>query len=159
MKQVTLKSLPNKKIELRPVDRNNWEQCVEIELDEGQVDFVPAPLRCIAEVQFYPESKLDAVYLDGRVIGIVTYGKPINESMGKIFRLIIDRRWQGKGIGRTVVEMVADTLREFEKIEICYHPENNAARNLYQSVGFEEDRTEKVAHTGATKVIAYYARK
>lgn len=60
-----------------------------------------------------------------------------------IWRFMIDRRYQGNGYGREALKLAIDFVRTAPcgKAEYCwlsYEPENEAARKLYLSMGFEE---------------------
>ena len=61
-----------------------------------------------------------------------------------IWRLMIDRRYQGKGYGRQALQLALDFVRTFPSgpSDICwlsYEPENETAKKLYASFGFVED--------------------
>ena len=61
-----------------------------------------------------------------------------------IWRLMIDKRYQGKGYGRRAIELALDFIRTWpcgkaEYWEISFEPENTHARELYSSMGFEEN--------------------
>jgi diamine N-acetyltransferase len=66
--------------------------------------------------------------------------------MGKsylIWRFMIDKKYQGKGYGREALKLALDYIRTFPVGEakycwLSYEPENETARNLYRSCGFEE---------------------
>ena len=71
-----------------------------------------------------------------------------------LWRLMIDKAYQNRGFGREAVQLALDFIRTFPcgKAEYCwlsYEPENEVARKLYQSFGFEEtgemDGEEKIA--------------
>lgn len=60
-----------------------------------------------------------------------------------IWRLMIDRRWQGQGLGRAALEAALQYIRTLPwgSAEYCwlsYEPENTAAKALYHSCGFRE---------------------
>lgn len=60
-----------------------------------------------------------------------------------LWRLMIDRTYQGKGFGREAVSIALEFIRTFPcgKAEYCwlsYEPENEAAKRLYSSFGFSE---------------------
>ena len=60
-----------------------------------------------------------------------------------IWRLMIDKRYQKRGYGREAINLALDFIRTWPcgKAEYCaisYEPENEIARKLYLSVGFEE---------------------
>ncbi len=56
---------------------------------------------------------------------------------------MIDQAYQGKGYGREAFRLTPEYIRTFPcgKADYCwifYEPENEVARNLYRSFGFEE---------------------
>ncbi len=60
-----------------------------------------------------------------------------------LWRLMIDFNYQGRGYGKTAVELALDFIKTFPcgKAKYCwlsYEPENTAAKNLYHSFGFRE---------------------
>lgn len=71
-----------------------------------------------------------------------------------LWRLMIDKDYQNRGFGRKAVQLALDYIKTFPcgEAEYCwlsYEPENEAARQLYRSFGFEEtgdmDRKEVIA--------------
>ena len=61
-----------------------------------------------------------------------------------LWRLMIDKRYQGRGYGREAVKLALDFVRTFPcgKAEYCalsYEPENEVAKKLYHSFGFVEN--------------------
>lgn len=60
-----------------------------------------------------------------------------------VWRLMIDKRYQGKGYGRKAMELALGYIRTFPcgGADLCwlsYEPENEAAKKLYASFGFVE---------------------
>lgn len=60
-----------------------------------------------------------------------------------IWRFMIDRNYQGKGLGKKTMEAVLDYIMTFpcKEADYCwlsYEPENKAAASLYHHFGFEE---------------------
>ena len=54
---------------------------------------------------------------------------------------MVDEKSQGKGYGRFGMQKMLEIFRSDERIQevgISYEPENEAARKLYASLGFEE---------------------
>lgn len=71
-----------------------------------------------------------------------------------LWRLMIDKNYQGKGYGTKAVALALDFIKTFPcgKAKYCwlsYEPENDAARKLYSSFGFvetgEKDGEELIA--------------
>ena len=60
-----------------------------------------------------------------------------------LWRLMIDKKYQGKGYGKEAVRLALEFINTFPcgSAEYCwlsYEPENEAARNIYSSFGFSE---------------------
>ena len=71
-----------------------------------------------------------------------------------LWRLMIDERYQGRGFGREAVRLALAFIRTFPCGEagfcwLSYMPENETARRLYRSFGFEEN-----GETDGDEVIA-----
>ena len=60
-----------------------------------------------------------------------------------LWRIMIDKRYQGRGYGKEAVKLALDFIKTFPHGKakycwICYDKENEVARKLYLSVGFKE---------------------
>ena len=60
------------------------------------------------------------------------------------WRLMVDEKFQGKGYGKAGIKLALDFIKTWPcgKAEYCvisYEPENETAKNLYASFGFEEN--------------------
>ena len=57
-----------------------------------------------------------------------------------LWKLLIDQKYQGQGYGKAALELGIAFLKERFRVNEIYTgviPENNVAKSLYQSVGFE----------------------
>jgi diamine N-acetyltransferase len=127
-------------VSLQTVDKDNWLACVALKVAEAQKDFLPSNLSSIAGAQFYPQSRSRAIYVEDVLVGYALYG--IDEATGlwKIFRLMIDEKFQGNGYGRAAMKVILEDIRR-EKAEVVlvrYNLENEVAGRLYESLGFKE---------------------
>jgi diamine N-acetyltransferase len=132
-------------VSLRAVDKDNWLACVALRVAESQKDFLPSNLSSIAGAQFYSQSRSRAIYVNDDLVGYTLYGIDETTGLWKIFRLMIDERFQGKGYGKEAMKLMLGDIRR-EKAEVVlvrYTLENEVARHLYESLGFVElGRTE-----------------
>ena len=83
-------------------------------------------------------SKLFLIREDENAVGYVylyCYAKTKKYNVG---RLLIDAQYQNRGIGRQALLWALDYLytRNAPRVLLSVHPENTAARKLYESVGF-----------------------
>lgn len=138
------------KCELKEVTIDNFYEVIELELDQEQRKYISSNLYSIAESKFYSAYKPRAIYYDGRVVGFLMYEKrDLCENLGEynIFRFMLDRNHQGKGIGRKAMELALAEIKAngaVEKISICYVPTNPVAKDFYGSFGFVEVGVDEV---------------
>jgi diamine N-acetyltransferase len=136
-------------VELRPVTEQNWKELIKLKVSEDQTHFVASNLYSIAEAQFGFEDEGHwnfypfGAYVDDEPVGFIMYCFNFNHSRFQAFimRLMVDERFQGRGYGREIMELILNELRENEQIKnvgISYEPENLAAQKLYASLGFIE---------------------
>ena len=83
-------------------------------------------------------SKLFLIRENGTGVGYVylyCYAKTKKYNVG---RLLIDKRYQGRGIGRQALAWALAYLyaRNAPRVLLSVHPENVTARKLYETVGF-----------------------
>ena len=145
-------------IRLESITIHNWQACIALELKPEQTSFVASNLYSIAEAQFYPEARSRAIVNEQvQLVGYVLFGRDIFTDNWKIFRLMIDKSYQGQGYGESALQAVIAQIRnepDGSEILICYQDANQAARRLYARLGFREievDATGKVtAHLQLT---------
>lgn len=131
-------------VELKDVTRENFDTIIMLEVAESQRDYVANNLYSIAESSFHPTYRPRAIYCDGKVVGFLMYESFDHEHTPpayNIFRLMVDRHQQERGIGHKAMQCVVDEIRAkgpFERIAICYVPTNQVARDFYASLGFTE---------------------
>ncbi|MCP4543397.1 MAG: GNAT family N-acetyltransferase [Chloroflexi bacterium] len=118
---------------------------------------LPSNIYSIAESQFYPEAVPLAIY-DGqeRMVGFVMYGVDVTSGKWKVFRLMIDQAYQGRGYGRAAMKKVIEHLAAQPgcgEILISYQPNNDAARRLYADLGFIEQEISDEKVTACLKMV------
>lgn len=126
---------------LEPVTDRNRQAILALELLPGQRDFVAPNADSLEEAREDGEAIPRAVIADGRVVGFLMYEAPIDDDEATLYRFMIDRREQGKGLGRAGIKAALREIEELthvRKVSICYEPANTAAQRLYASFGFVE---------------------
>lgn len=137
---------------LEEVRADNWRACIALQVEELQQKFV-APVANYLALCAYGESPWHplAVRADEEVVGFVMWGVDPADGSFWIGGLIIDRRHQLQGYGRSVVVQLLEqaAAEGHREAALSYDPRNTAARSLYASMGFVEtgelDDDEKVA--------------
>ena len=148
-------------ITLRPVTLENRRQIFQLDVTEEQRRFVASNLSSAATAWVlitnggYPVTF--AIYADEEPVGfaLITYGMnsyelpSVAEGNYNILRLMIDRRYQGRGYGREAMRLILEYIRTFplcpaELVWIQYAFDNLVAKKLYESFGFRENG--EIAH-------------
>ncbi|MFJ7554711.1 GNAT family N-acetyltransferase [Bacillus thuringiensis] len=132
-----------KKIYLKPIDKNNWEEAIRLSVKKEQQTFIASNLYSIAEVQFLDNFYVRGIYLDNEMIGFTMFGIDPDDNNYWIYRLMIDEKFQGKGIGKQAIYLVIEEIRRnnsanISLIMIGYDSENLTAKFVYQKAGFIE---------------------
>lgn len=113
-------------IELREVTEANREAVLGVRLGPGQDRFVSTVDHSVREAAAHPEGNpwYRAVHEGEEVVGFVMLSWDIvpqpPELNGPWFlwKLIVDHRHQGRGLGREIVRLVADLVREHGGTEL-----------------------------------------
>ena len=144
-------------VELREITNANiWKVCM-LEPFEEQKDFVAENMQSLAEAYATRNEGNNAlplaVYSGGDPIGFVMIGKGTvgNEDESdlikenySLWRLMIDKKYQGQGYGKQAIDAAMDLIRTFpfgeaKKVWLSYEPENTHARDIYRKYGFAEN--------------------
>ena len=132
-------------VQLKDIDAANWHEALKLELNAGQEHFVATNVYSLAEAYVKPEWPVYrpfAVYDGEQLVGFAMYaGDPASARNHYVQRLMIDRRFQGRGYGRAAMVELLRLIREndtCEEITLTVAPDNANAQNLYRSLGFED---------------------
>ena len=135
---------------------NIWKVCT-LEPFEEQKDFVAENIQSLAEAYATRNEGGNAlplaVYNDETLVGFIMIGKGTvgNEKESELikknyslWRLMIDKKYQGKGFGRQTLDAAMALIRTYpfgkaDKVWLSYEPENVRAREIYRKYGFVEN--------------------
>ena len=102
------------------------------------------------------EFETNVVYLikkAGEAVGSIMYERKDKEH-AYISGLAVDPQYQQQGIARTALLSILDELKDYKRIDLAVHPENERALKLYLSLGFkEESRKENYYGDGEPRLI------
>ncbi|MCL2407254.1 MAG: GNAT family N-acetyltransferase [Defluviitaleaceae bacterium] len=155
-------------IELKPITilDKNMKECVDLRVFPEQENFVASNADSLAEAyvankKFAEEGEGEravpyAIYKEGVMVGFVMYGYfPPEPEEGDnayskdeytyyVWRLLIDKNHQRKGIGKKVVDIIMDEIKtkplgEANLCYVSYEPTNVGSKTVFANYGFEED--------------------
>lgn len=142
---------------LKKVDGNNVWDILKLSVSESQKDYVAANDVSIIEAYTAITGNGHAfpfgIYDGDKPVGFLMIGFDVDDywtdapeiAKGNynLWRLMIDKNHQNRGFGREAVQLALDFIQslpcgEAEYCWLSYEPENEVARRLYRSYGFEE---------------------
>lgn len=126
-------------VTLKDVDRNNFNQCVKLDVREDQRNFVATNVYSIAQSKVEPTFVTQAIYTDDEMVGFIMYGYEPDDNRYWVGRLMVDQKHQGKGYGRAAVVEAVERMRaesDCREVVLSINPENEVARKLYEGLGF-----------------------
>lgn len=146
------------KAHLRRVTRENFRECLSLQVSESQKELVATTTQSLAEAYIDPNLFPLAVYdaaacgyeqPEFPMIGFTMY--EVAAGIGFIMRLMVDEKYQRQGYGRATMIEVIRRLKlcpDVEVIATSYRKENEIAAELYQSLGFQPwDISYAVSHS------------
>lgn len=124
---------------LIPITIQNWETAASLEVADDQRDFIRSNAWSIAESLYHPELKPFGIYRGGTMVGFLMYGSATQDGRAWLFRIMIDKRYQGQGLGKEALQRVIRRMRAegYTEVNIGWDPANVVAERLYLSQGFE----------------------
>jgi len=155
-------------VRLERVNGGNIYDIIELEVHERQRKFVSDNKMSIVDAYGAMTGGGNAfpfgIYDDDIPVGFLMIGFDVDDywedypqvAVGSynIWRLMIDRRYQGRGYGKAAMKLALDFIRTYpcgksERCWLSYEPDNHAAEKLYNSFGFvpngEKDGAEVIA--------------
>ena len=127
-------------VSLRQITPENFDQCINLKVADGQENFVAPNVKSIAQSKIYPTMNISAVYDEDEMVGFVMFGFDPDDERYYLVRLMVDEKHQGKGYGRAATREVISQLKlinDCRELYLSFVPENTGAERLYKSVGFE----------------------
>ncbi len=120
-----------------PLDRFNWERCLEIEMKPEQRAYIPSILYSLAQARFENLNPYGVMH-KGSMVGFMMYGN--FSGICWISRIIIDQSYQEKGIGRAALMQLLEMLKNKSRcreIRTSYTEDNHTADAFFKALGFE----------------------
>jgi diamine N-acetyltransferase len=140
-------------IELRKITGDNFNECIKLETNEEQKNFVASNIRSLAQAYVALTNNECipmpyAIYANDIMVGFImlSYNEADSsndENTYWVWRFMIDKRYQGKGYGKETMEKAIELIRtspygKVSTVFLSYEPENEVAKTLYASFGFVE---------------------
>lgn len=133
-----------KVLKLVEINVNNWTKVIFLstsgEMPTICEEFVASNALSLVQAQFEKTWSTRAIEVNGELIGFTMYGYSNELNHYEICRIMIDKKWQGKGYGRKAMKLVIEELKAIEgcnEIYLSTDPKNKNGKKLYESLGFK----------------------
>ena len=135
--------LDNTMVELRPLTRDNWVACANLQLPPDQQRLLAPNVWSIAELNFEPHYTPRVIYVAGQMVGFLMYcpeNDPPDPHLFWLFRFMVAAEHQGKGHGAAALRLALLEIKNAgaTRVRTMHKPGNSAASNLYRRHGFVE---------------------
>ncbi|MDE5818611.1 MAG: GNAT family N-acetyltransferase [Lachnospiraceae bacterium] len=95
----------------------------------------------LARAYAYRESRSNAyvIYDDDVPVGMALYYDCDERKAFDFSQMFIDERYQGKGFGTEAAQQILKMMEsdgKYDKVILCYIDGNEAAKNMYEKLGF-----------------------
>ncbi|CAL9558762.1 hypothetical protein SUDANB95_04550 [Actinosynnema sp. ALI-1.44] len=128
------------RMRLEPVTEDNYRAVIDLEVHEEQRGFVATNLKSIADAWIHrPKMQPLALYAGDELVGFTLLHRDQPHDL-HIVRFMIDRRAQGRGLGRKGLAAIAEVARGEGRTQLTLSlvPGNAVAHGLYAAFGFRE---------------------
>lgn len=141
-------------VELRKITDDNFNECIKLEPNEDQKNFVASNICSLAQAYVALTNNECipmpyAIYNNDIIVGFImlSYNEVDEDNDSKssywVWRFMIDKHYQGKGYGKEAMAKALKLIRTFpygkaSVVFLSYELENIVAKTLYASFGFVE---------------------
>ena len=126
-------------IKLVTIDPDNWR--LGLKVSEAQKRFVAESAGILARAYAYRESRSNAyvIYNDDLPVGMALYYDCDELNAYDFSQFFIDERYQGNGFGIEAARQILEMMKsegKYDRVTLCYIDGNEAAKNMYEKLGF-----------------------
>ncbi|MBD0408726.1 GNAT family N-acetyltransferase [Bacillus sp. 1021] len=132
-------------IEIRAVTEENRADILALHVSESQALFIETAEECLQDAEDCRHYQPAGLYVDGELVGFAMYGwfpeYDEENKNGRVWldRFFIDERYQGRGLGRLMLDALIHYLAQLydcRRIYLSLFEDNVHALRLYQKFGF-----------------------
>ena len=125
----------------KEINKENWEECIDLEVSNDQKKFVASNWYSILQAKFGEKLYPLGIYDNETMIGFLMYDFDPETSRWELSRFMIDKKYQRKGYGNVsmihLVKFMKEKLGNI-KFYLSVEPQNLIAQKLYENIGFKK---------------------
>lgn len=149
-------------VSLREITAQTVRAVTDLSVADEQQRFVASNAVSLAEALFTKEAWYRAIYSGEQLAGFVMlYDEALRSHVPEspqvaIWRFMIDRSFQGRGVGRAAIQLVIEHVKSkglYKKLDLSYVPGPGCPEPLYRSLGFKATGKEDQGELGMELVL------
>ncbi|MGB4984156.1 MAG: GNAT family N-acetyltransferase [Erysipelotrichaceae bacterium] len=130
------------KLKFCSIDRTNYNDCIELSVNEDQKKFVASNQYSLVQAAYEPDLYPLAIYNEDKMIGFVLYDFDEELNGWSMSRFMIDINYQNCGFGKQALDQFLNYFKmnypDVDKIYTSAEIDNEVAISLYKKAGFKE---------------------
>jgi len=130
----------NNTVTLREVTAENVSEICDLSVSNEQKLYVAPNAKAIAEACYAKDEWLLAIYADDTPVGLAVVKTMLNSGEHLLWRLMIDTRYQGRGIGRQAMLLLVEYVKRKPNGGVFLTsvvPGDHSPQGFYESLGFQ----------------------
>jgi diamine N-acetyltransferase len=131
-------------MKLIDITKNNWMEVIFLTTNQEAMptlceEFVASNALSIVQAQFEGTWTTKAIECEEKLIGFTMYGYCKEHDYYELCRIMIGKRYQGKGYGTQAIKMVLSEMRQTinrNEVYLSTSPKNVKGKDIYEKIGF-----------------------
>ncbi|KOO51801.1 GNAT family N-acetyltransferase [Viridibacillus arvi] len=132
-------------MKLIEIDKSNWLKVIYLTTNKESMpticeEFVASNALSIVQALFEKTWITKAIEVEDQLIGFTMYGFSEEQNFFELCRIMIDRKFQGKGYGPKAILLVIEEMKKLEgcnEIYLSTEPNNKRGKKIYEKLGFK----------------------
>jgi diamine N-acetyltransferase len=128
-------------IEFKPIDRTNYNECIELSLNEEQRKFVAPNIFSLVQTAYEPNLYPIGIYNNNKMIGFILYDFDDELNGWSMSRFMVDVNYQNQGMGKLALQKFIEFFtNKYGRLELYTSAavDNQVAIALYEKFGFKK---------------------
>ena len=129
---------------LTEITKDNWIEVLHITTNEDGIPtlmekYVASVAASMVQAQFQEGWIPRAIEHEDRPVGFAMYRFDEEHWAYVLCRLMIDRQYQGKGLGSQALRLILEEMRRAKgcvEVFLSTEPDNTVAKHMYEKLGF-----------------------
>jgi len=131
-------------MKLIDITKENWLKVLFLTTNETNMPtlcekYIASNALSMVQAQFEEGWITKAIEDDDKIIGFTMYGYCEEHDFYELCRIMIDRKYQGKGLGTRAIRLVLEEMKQLpdcKEVYLSTDPKNQVGKYVYEKIGF-----------------------